>query len=99
MQPLVVAFQLHLQVGILALMETSDTAGSEEKKSRGFHVRIPPELRKRIDDARKISGRSVNAELLARIEASLDADEPDLISTIQSLKASVDALNKRLDEK
>lgn len=80
-------------------MKASDTEGADAKKSKGFHVRMPPELRKRIDAARKISGRSVNAELLARIEASLDADEPDLVAAIQSLKASVDALNKRLEGK
>jgi predicted DNA-binding protein len=80
-------------------MKTSNNAGVDVRKPKGFHVRMPPELRKRIDDARKISGRSVNAELLARIEAGLDADEPELIAAIQSLKASVDALNRRLDEK
>lgn len=94
-----VVYERRIQIGILALMKTSDTAGLEEKKSKGFHLRIPPDLRKRVDAARKTTGRSLNGEIVALVEAALDIDEPSLMSTVQSLKESVDALNKRLDEK
>lgn len=69
------------------------------KKSKGFHLRMPDEMRRRIDDARKVTGRSVNAELLARANAGLNAAEPDLIEAIRSLKESVDELRRRLDAK
>lgn len=69
------------------------------KSARGLHLRIPPDLRKRVDAARKTTGRSLNGEILALIEAALDINEPSLMSTVQSLKESVDALNKRLDDK
>lgn len=80
-------------------MKATNTKGADDKKPKGFHLRMPPELRKRIDDAIKLNGRSVNAELVTRIEASFDADKPDLVEVIRSLKASIDSLNKRLDEK
>lgn len=80
-------------------MKESQEARAGIKKSKGFHLRMSEELRKRIDDARKVTGRSVNAELLARVKAGLDAGEPDLIGAIRSLKESVDELRRRLDAK
>lgn len=93
-----VAFRICLQIGTLTRMKTIQRAEAVKQK-KGFHVRIPAALRARIDEARKTSGRSVNAELVARIEASLDADQPDLIATVEKLRRAVEALNKRLDEK
>src|SRR5215208_4469365 len=40
-----------------------------------FLLRMPEDLRQRIVDAAAASGRSLNAELVSRIEASLDAEE------------------------
>lgn len=99
MPPFVVAFQRRAELGILAPMKKNEDADPAARKPKGFHVRMSPELRARIDQACLRTGRSVNAELIARIEAGLAADEPDLIASIQGLKAAVDELNRRLGTK
>ena len=42
-----------------------------------FLLRMPEELRRRLVEATKASGRSINAEIVTRLEQSLDADAPD----------------------
>lgn len=42
-----------------------------------FGVRMPPELKSRLEAAAKQSGRSLNAEVVARLEQSM-ADPPRL---------------------
>lgn len=92
------AFRVTSHIGILARMKKSPVINAAPKKPKGFHIRMPPGLRERVDEARSRTGRSVNAELVARIEAGLDADEPDLIASIERLRAAVDELNRRLDK-
>jgi hypothetical protein len=40
-----------------------------------FGLRLHPDLKARIDDAARRNGRSLNAEIAARLEASLDGDD------------------------
>ncbi|MGH1571897.1 Arc family DNA-binding protein [Methylobacterium sp. P31] len=42
-----------------------------------FQVRMPPGLRERLAAAAKANNRSANAEIVARLQASLDEHEPD----------------------
>lgn len=46
-----------------------------------FPVRIPAQFKARLEQAAKAYGRSMNAEILARLEATLDID--DYFSSIQ----------------
>lgn len=39
-----------------------------------FGVRIPPELKSRLESAAKAAGRSLNAEVLARLHESMKKD-------------------------
>lgn len=49
-------------------MEVSDTELTQ------FKLRISPDLKQRVEKAAKTSGRSVNRESIARLEASLELD-------------------------
>ncbi|OCJ05263.1 hypothetical protein A6U87_14745 [Rhizobium sp. AC44/96] len=40
-----------------------------------FGLRLHPDLKRRLEDAARRSGRSLNAEIAARLEASLIVDE------------------------
>lgn len=40
-----------------------------------FGVRMPQELKVKIEEAAKRSGRSINAEIVYRLQKSIDADE------------------------
>jgi hypothetical protein len=74
-------------------------------------MRLPPGMRERIADAAKVAGRSMNAEVVARLEKSFETDlsvmamaemveqHEDQISTmwrdIEDLKGSVSSLYRR----
>lgn len=57
-----------------------------------FGLRLLPELRARVEEAARQSKRSLNAEIVARLEASFsdilssDEDFSDVISEIEKLK-------------
>lgn len=57
-----------------------------------FGLRLLPELRARVEEAARQSKRSLNAEIVARLEASFsdilssDEDFVDVISEIEKLK-------------
>lgn len=40
-----------------------------------FRLRLPAELKQRIEDAAQVNGRSINAEIIARLEAAEGIDE------------------------
>ena len=54
-----------------------------------FGVRMQPELKQRLEEAAKESGRSMNAEIVARLEGSLDPSKQD---------ADIDMLMKSITE-
>lgn len=58
-----------------------------------FKLRMTDALRDRIAEAAKVNGRSMNAELIARLEASFEAS-PDAINA--SLDAKFEELQKGL---
>lgn len=68
-------------------------------KSHG-KLRLPPELRAQIDDAAKRNSRSVNGEIVARLEASFvtpaDWELGELRAEIVSLKAQMTTITNRL---
>jgi hypothetical protein len=82
-------------------MKKSDTEETKKTKKikKGFYVRLPTELRARIDQARAETGQSVNAEMIALLEAGLDAEKRDLLPVIRDLKVAVDKLTRRLDNR
>jgi hypothetical protein len=88
--------------GAMERSQDNDEEGGETPK---FNLRLPKGLRERIEDAKRKSGRSLNGELVARIQTSLDTEQPVLIvaiqklnSMVEQLKTAVDKVNKRLDK-
>lgn len=87
-------------------MKESQITGEEDPSGTSkFNLRMPREVRERIEEAKRKSGRSLNGELVARIQMSLDTEQPELIATIrqlhgtvEQLKVTVDGLSKRLDK-
>lgn len=55
-----------------------------------YPLRMPEEMRKRIEELAKENGRSVNAEILAHLQRSLDN---------QAIPLGLDALADQLAEK
>jgi len=47
---------------------------SEKKQQSAYPLRLPPALRDRLEGAAKTSLRSLNAEIIARLEATLELD-------------------------
>lgn len=45
-----------------------------------FPLRMPPELRERLEARAKSNGRSANSEIVAMVTAMLDTTSPDLVS-------------------
>lgn len=71
------------------------------KAGRGsdqFIVRLPDGMRERIRAEAEANGRSMNAEIVARLEASLERDagiQPDLLASIDTkLGALLDRLER-----
>ena len=56
-------------------------------------VRLPPELRKELQDTALLHGRSMNAEIIARLEATpIQARLDDLVKSNAELKRMVKQL-------
>lgn len=94
-----VAFVVTVWQGILPRMSDQDDELDAGNKKKGFHLRMPPWMRERIDEARKETGNSVNQEVLDRLAASLRNEPSELLKVIRDLQAAVDRLTMRLDEK
>lgn len=50
-----------------------------------FRLRLPPDLKARVEDAARAAGRSINAEIVQRLEASFAA--PQAAMTEERLRA------------
>lgn len=59
-----------------------------EKQPPSYPLRMPQELRERLAEVAKANGRSINAEILARLQSSFDLAPPDRIAvdTTQGMK-------------
>ena len=99
MGPNMASFQSRLHIGILAPMKESQIIGEEESSGTPkFNLRMPKEMRERIQEAKRKSGRSMNGELVARLQTSLDTELPDLIAAIRELSGAVDELKSAVAE-
>ena len=66
-----------------------------------FVVRVPDGMRDKIAEAAKANNRSMNAEIISRLETSLDADSimaPDALGeAMVALQAQIIDLRHRVD--
>lgn len=66
-----------------------------------YPVRMPDELRSELERVARENGRSLNAEILLRLQASLGQAEPDdtdLADRMAKLEQQVAAILERLDQ-
>lgn len=66
----------------------STISNMTEKQPPSYPLRMPQELRERLAEVAKANGRSMNAEILARLQSSFDLAPPDRIAvdTSQGMK-------------
>ncbi|WP_295539216.1 Arc family DNA-binding protein [uncultured Pseudacidovorax sp.] len=67
-----------------------------------FGLRLQPELKERVEAAARANGRSMNAEIAARLEASFSeapqvSSLPDYIAFIEEFAAKQDELNLKTE--
>jgi hypothetical protein len=62
-----------------------------EKRIPPFGLRLPPELKERVHEAAWRNNRSMNAEIIARLEASFEKDDQ-----YGKLLAQADETDRRL---
>lgn len=74
---------------------------TQERKESKFNLRMPVGLRERLNASRQKTGRSMNAELIARIEQALTDDErrPELTSVLARLCEAIEGLSENMAEK
>jgi hypothetical protein len=63
-----------------------------------FKVRMPGDLRERVNRAAKASGRSINAEIVARLEASFAVEEVHGVSDTHGMADVLKALASSFDQ-
>lgn len=79
-------------------MKQSLGEGAQAKKGPDkFNLRMPPGMRERVKKAKDKNGRSMNSELIARLETSFDFEPAELLSMIEQLKMTVERLTKSVD--
>ncbi|WP_181257161.1 Arc family DNA-binding protein [Mesorhizobium soli] len=59
-----------------------------------FHVRVPPDLLKRIKLASVENGRSMTVEILARLERSFVAEDQDRERAVRLLAEALSLLDR-----
>lgn len=62
-----------------------------------IHIRITPELLKRLKLAAVASGRSMNAEVISRIERSFPLDDADRDEALRLLAEAAAIINRGKD--
>lgn len=78
----------------------SKIPSAPSRTSPKFDLRLPDDMRARVADAAKRNGRSMNAELVAYVEAGLGGfSAAETANSIQDIKKAILAIQKRLDEK
>lgn len=67
-----------------------------------LNIRIPFELKEKLEGAAKLSGRSATAEIIKRLEASFGAEEYSLLQgdmrTVQITEESYKAMERFIEE-
>lgn len=71
---------------------------STNRDSDRFIVRLPDGMRDRIKDAAAANNRSMNAEIVARLEESFEGGIGQLQVTVPNLSQSLQDLSKRVQE-
>lgn len=64
-----------------------------------FNLRVPEELKNKIEEASAESGRSINAEATYRLEQSFAQEKPptqviDISNALMEIKAEIQSLKK-----
>ncbi|MCW2315289.1 hypothetical protein M2322_000823 [Rhodoblastus acidophilus] len=74
-------------------MHPSDTADK-------FILRLAPGLRDKIAASAKQNGRSMNSDILSRIQSSFEAEDPDRLTRlscdVEEIKASIARIEARI---
>lgn len=78
---------------------------SEDRPGRGadqFPLRLPEGMRERIKEAARLSGRSMNSEIIARLEDTFSVGEPptspeELAKFMAEMRAVLRVYTKRPD--
>lgn len=97
--PIVGAFRTAGRLAILPAMKKNEADTTGQTPKRGFHLRMPPGVRERVEQSMRVSGReSLNAELVALIEIGLSSRPPEIMEAVSRLHAAVDELNRRLEK-
>lgn len=68
------------------------------RDSDKFMLRLPDGMRDRIRDSAEANSRSMNAEIVARLEASLADREPDIVLMGKSMLAELERLIERASD-
>jgi hypothetical protein len=67
------------------------------------HVRLPPEMKARLEEAAQSDGRSLNNEIVVRLEKSLKAEAESNLKSIESditdIKTTLTYLKAKLSDK
>ncbi len=64
-----------------------------------YKLRLPQELKEKLESASRESGRSMNAEIVERLSSSIDGSDPGaVLSTIGRLEKQLAETGARLDE-
>lgn len=57
-----------------------------------FGLRMPPDLKKKVEASAKREGRSLNAEICARLLSSFDASKDGLADRVKDVETRLDKL-------
>lgn len=81
---------------------------NEERKPMAnippFGLRMQPDLKAKVEDAARSNNRSLNAEIIARLEESLDGSEHvwgainNVAETLEKVQKTLERIAPRVDE-
>ncbi len=75
-------------------MESGHKFGMPPTERLTIHIRVSPSLLKRIKIAAAENGRSMNAEIVARLERSFGPDDKNRTEALKLLKEVLSLLDK-----
>ena len=61
-----------------------------------FNVRMPADLKEKIEEAAKSSGRSINAEIITRLESTLLDQSEDVLLPAEKARMLADSSKEKL---
>lgn len=80
-------------------MRKNDDADMPVANITPFGLRLQPGLKRRVDEAAKANGRSINAEIAARLDASFAGTEKegdDLGQRVKALERELETVQKQM---